>query len=195
MAERQVGKTLNDIRVDHKERYNFAIRKLQENNRTGRVLDAGCGIGYGSYMMSDYVNHIHAVELSQEAYKNYKISFQKPNILFDQNDIFKAELADQYDAVICFEFLEHIEAAAEAVKRYASVTDLLISSTPNEEVRPWAKEPINPYHVRHYTPVEYKQMLTDAGFKHIELFHQKSGSKPEILPGTNGKFMIAVSSK
>lgn len=195
MAERQTGLTLSDIRADHRERYNFAIQTLIENKRTGRVLDAGCGVGYGSYMMSDYVDHIHSIELSQDAYLDYKRSFQKPNIFYDQNDIFKAKLMDNYDAVVCFEFLEHIENAAEAVKLYASVSDMLISSTPNEEVRPWAKEPINPYHFKHYTPVEYRQMLHDAGFTDIKLFHQKSGSKPNILPGTNGKFMIAIASK
>lgn len=192
MAERQSGTLLSDIRIDHRERYNFAIQTLQNRRLTGRVLDAGCGVGYGSYMMSPYLNHIHAVELNQDAYLNYKRSFEQPNIDFEQNNIFNARLMDRYDAVVCFEFLEHIEAAQEAVKLYASVSDVLISSTPNEEVRPWSKKPINPYHVRHYTPIEYTDMLKAAGFTNIEIYHQKSGGKPDILPGPNGKFMIAV---
>lgn len=195
MAERQSGLTLNDIRADHKERYNFAIKQFLDCNLTGRVLDAGCGVGYGSYMMSEYINHIHSVELSQEAYTNYKQFFYKPNIHFTQNDIFKAQLMDRYDAVVCFEFLEHIQDAAEAIKLFAQVSNVLISSTPNEKVRPWAKEPINYYHVRHYTPEQYEQMLIDAGYTNNTFFYQKSGSQPNILPGTNGKFMIAFSMK
>ena len=39
----------NNIRADHLERYNFAVKKIKELvSKPSDILDIGCGIGYGS---------------------------------------------------------------------------------------------------------------------------------------------------
>jgi hypothetical protein len=46
-GERQVAPTLEGIRRDHVARYEWAARRLK-----GRVLDACCGIGYGTQILA-----------------------------------------------------------------------------------------------------------------------------------------------
>ncbi len=193
--ERQMETCLEDIRKDHLLRYEFAKKYLVDNNFTKNILDAGCGIGYGSHILADAVENIDSVELSEEAYESYKLYFSKPNINFMCGDIFKAAYKEKYDAIVCFEFLEHIVPAPEAVKLYSKMTNVLISSVPNEEVRPYLRPPVNEFHVRHYTPFEYEELLAEGGFKIVELWNQTSGGKPIFRKGPRGKFMISVASK
>ena len=48
--ERQVAPTLDGIRRDHVARYEWAARQLAPESV---VLDAACGVGYGSRVMAD----------------------------------------------------------------------------------------------------------------------------------------------
>lgn len=131
MAERQSGNQLSDIRADHVARYQFAKQRLIEQKELlNTLLDAGAGVGYGSYILADICKSIDAIDNSKEAKQSFYKSFHKPNINFQQCDIQDAELAPQYDAIVCFEFLEHIAFPSKLIKQFANVTDYLICSTP-----------------------------------------------------------------
>ena len=55
MAERIMDP--NNIRADHLERYNFACTKIKKLVPTPNdILDIGCGIGYGSFIMHNVLN-------------------------------------------------------------------------------------------------------------------------------------------
>lgn len=192
MAERQMASTLDDIRADHRNRYEFAIEQLRKRGRTGHVIDAGCGIGYGSAMMSEAIDSITSIEISPDAHQVYQQHWKRPNIDFNNCDLLSYECTKPVDAVVCFEFIEHVEFYEAAIEKFSQWSDLLIISTPNEEVRPHLQEPVNPYHFRHFRPQELSDVAEKFGL-HVESWHcQKNGAKPEIVDGTNGKFILAV---
>lgn len=195
MAERQMITSVDESRPDHTMRYDLANKLLVQHGLTRNVLDAGCGVGYGSYMMSEIVDEVTSVDISSDAYEYFKKHFAKPNINYLNRSLLELDRNREFDAVVCFEFIEHVTFAEEAVKLFGELSDFLIISSPNELVRPWAAPPINPYHVRHYTPAELQELLAVGGFRVQSWYSQLSGSQPEILEGNQGKFMIAVATK
>ena len=62
--ERQVATALEDIRKDHRERYAWAIARMGSPKL---VLDAGCGVGYGSNMLSEQAENVIGIDISPES--------------------------------------------------------------------------------------------------------------------------------
>ncbi len=195
MAERQMAATLDEIRPDHRARYEFAIAELQKRGRAGHVIDAGCGIGYGSALLAAVVDSVTSIEISSEAFDVYQQHWQRDNIDFHNCDLLSFQTEKPADAVVCFEFIEHVEFYEAAIKKFASWSDLLIISTPNEEVRPHLQEPVNPHHFRHFRPSELSDVLEKFGMKVQQWYCQRNGAKPDVSQGTYGKFIIAVSER
>ena len=194
----------NNIRADHLERYNFACKKLEELTEPDHVLDIGCGIGYGSVIMQNMMSSwVDCIDKSKEAHevflKSYDNKAPRVNyILQDFTKLKKGLLRDRYDAVVSFEFIEHIppDLAQSVFDLAGEKTNLFICSSPNERVRPHQLPPVNEFHYKHYTPEEFEAMGRQAGFNDVDFFCQTSGKHYEVRPGLeSGKFMIAVFSK
>lgn len=134
--ERIMATSMADIRPDHMARYTATKHWLTSNGVTGHVLDAGCGVGYGSNLMSDAIERITCVDASAEAAELHAKHFSKPNVNYINANLFEADLAGPFDAVVSFEFLEHIHEARQAVELFGTLARVLICSTPNEIVRP-----------------------------------------------------------
>lgn len=193
--ERIMAECYEDVRPDHLARYEAAKHWLVSNGKTGHVLDAGCGVGYGAALLSEVAKRVTAVDASAEAEALHKKHFSRDNVNYVCADLFEASLATSYDAIVSFEFLEHIHEAEEAVRLYGTLSRILICSTPNEIVRPHKQKPVNPHHVRHYTPNEFENLLGTGGYQVKGKFSQRSGQDPQLRPGWDGKFMIAVAVK
>ena len=193
--ERIMAKSFNDVRPDHLARYEAAKHWLKSNGVKDLVLDAGCGVGYGSAILADSIKNIVSVDASKQAAEYHHNYFSRNNIKFIQENIFNADLSQDFDAIVCYEFLEHINEAREALELFGNLSKVLICSTPNESIRPHKQEPVNPYHVRHYTPDEFEDLISVGGFKVKARFNQIGGHDPQLRPGWNGKFMIAVAVK
>lgn len=186
---------LEEVRQDHLARYEFALEHLKQDPSIRHVLDAGCGIGYGSALMAEHFEQVTSVEISEEAYAMYQAHWQRPNIDFHCMNLLEFTPPSPPDAIVCFEFIEHISFYQEVLARFAAWSPKLIISTPNEKVRPHLQEPVNPFHFRHFTPEELEAELNRVGFQ-VESWHcQLNGSKPKVLPGTEGKFIIALATR
>ena len=191
--EQQRGVTLNLIQKNHTDRYQFAKDFLKEQHLKEYILDAGCGIGYGSYIMSDYVTKIHSIDREIDAYKVYQEHYKKDNIDFQCSSIQEAKFYEKYDAIISFEFIEHISFtdAQVLVEKFSKLTKWLIISSPNEDVTPY-----NGYrfHHRHYTETQFKELLTENGFSIHKSYQQLSVKQDDkiIENQTGGKYLIMI---
>jgi len=194
----------NNIGADHLERYNFACKKLKELTTPNNILDIGCGIGYGSVIMHNVMSsQIDCLDKSKEAHNVFEESFShtKEKVNYIVEDFTKLEprlLRPAYDGVVSFEFIEHIppDLAQSVFDLAAKKSKVFIASSPNERVRPHQLPPVNEFHYKHYTPEEFKEMGTRAGFTDVDFYCQTNGAVYQVRPGLEGgKFMIGVFTK
>lgn len=160
LGERQVATDLKDIRSDHRTRYDWAAERL-----TGAVVDAGCGVGYGSWIMADAGCVVRRFDVDAESVEYAREHWAHENILETyQADASAAKFPDGgYDAVVCFEMLEHLEDPLQALRNFKRMAPRLLASVPNEAV--WPHQGRYKFHYRHYTAREFEELLNKAGYE------------------------------
>lgn len=187
-VERQVGTSLEEIRDDHKERYIWASERLTKSDD---VLDAGCGVGYGSALLAERASSVHAIDISEDAIAYANKYWTKPNILHAVQDLCFFEMANsrRYDAIVAFEVVEHlIEPRLFLMRAFDALKPggRIFVSVPNEKFIPHTVN-LNPFHLKHYTAKEIRDLLLECGFEVKEVASQNT---KEITEGESGRFMI-----
>jgi len=195
MSERQMHTSIKDIEISHKARYFFASSLIKKGDV---VLDACCGVGYGSMLMSEITNaeHINAFDISKEAIDIAKFHFHPENVDFYNDSFESIEVDKKYDLITCFEAIEHVEDPEGLVNKLCSLLKykgVLVISTPNEHRMHWTKEKF-PEHLRHFTVDQMIYILESNGIRNIIPYSQEKWS-PCIQIGDRGKFVIFVGTK
>jgi len=156
---------------DHIQRYRFAERFCVGR----RVLDAGCGIGYGSHHLAiNGARSVHALDISPEAISQASQLFVRSNLSFQQADVQEVgQFTETYDAVVNFENLEHLTDPKKFVSGTAKISKTLITSTPNGDltVLDASGNPANRFHVKEFTADELVGLLSPH-FSKIDLYGQ-----------------------
>jgi SAM-dependent methyltransferase len=156
------------LEAEHLARYRWAGALVEGK----RVLDAGCGTGYGSELLaSQGAAEVVGVDVDADAIDAASRSDSR-RATFAAADLrdLPADLGE-FDAVVCFEVLEHIGEPEVALDRLAAVLrpgGILVVSSPNRDVYP----PGNPFHEHEFTPEELGEALS-ARFAHVRLVRQQ----------------------
>src|ERR1035437_5161373 len=120
-----------DLLNEHMARYHFAVRLA----RGKRVLDAGCGAGYGSAELADVAESVFAIDIAPEAVAYARAHYAIRNLAFEQASCTELPYADgAFDLVVAFEVIEHLENwrdFLQEVRRVLAPAGQLIVSTPN----------------------------------------------------------------
>ena len=69
-----------DLLNEHMARYHFAVRLA----RGKRVLDAGCGAGYGSAELADVAESVTGIDIAAEAVEHARAHYALHNVVFEQ---------------------------------------------------------------------------------------------------------------
>ncbi len=108
--------------------------------RDKQVLDAACGLGYGSYILSAVAKQVTGIDLSEEAVKYAGEKFRLESVQFEMRNAVESGLPDaSFDVIVSIETFEHIppeygEPFLDELKRLLKNDGLLILSTPNRPV-------------------------------------------------------------
>ena len=135
------------------------------------VLDAGCGLGYGTEMIARAgASRVVGIDLAPEAIAtaSERVGAAAEFRVGDVQDPPFEKGA--FDLVVCFEVLEHLEdpePAITALKGVLREGGLLLASSPNRGVYP----PGNPHHLHEFTLEEFRDALT-ARFANVFLLRQ-----------------------
>lgn len=150
-AERFVPETMGGELIDaeHQARYRLALPHVR--GRT--VLDAGCGVGWGTQLLLEAgASRVVGLDISDDAAAAFRERL--PHTPFVLGDLAAPPFADDaFDVIVCFEALEHTAATSAALDGLARVLrpdGVLFVSSPNPAVYPAG----NPFHLHELSPAE-----------------------------------------
>jgi SAM-dependent methyltransferase len=145
-----------------------------------RVVDLACGEGYGSAVLAKRAAEVTGVDANPDAHEHARLRYTAPGLTFERGLVEEWEEGAPWDAIVFLQTIEHVTEPGALLRRFA---DLLVPggvayvSTPNRlTLAPeGADRSDNPWHVREYTPAEYRDLVAPA-FGSVELlglFHAR----------------------
>ncbi|RPI15670.1 MAG: methyltransferase domain-containing protein [Acidobacteriales bacterium] len=167
------GEVEADLWNEHFARYVFASRL----SRAKRVLDAGCGTGYGTAELARVASSVTGVDISGDAIDYARSHYQASNVRFLRASC--AALPFQsgtFDLIVTFEVIEHLrdwEGLLLEARRLLAPGGQFVVSTPNKDCYAGSRGSAgpNPYHEHEFTFDEFEQELRNV-FPHVSLFVQ-----------------------
>jgi SAM-dependent methyltransferase len=165
------GQVEIDLLNEHMARYAFAAGLA----RGKRVLDAGCGAGYGAAELAEAAAWVVGADIAPEAIDFARQNYRRRNLFFERASCAALpNRAGSFDLVVAFEVIEHLakwrELLVEA-RRVLTPGGQFVVSTPNRlyynESR--GQEGPNPFHVHEFEFREFRAEL-EAVFPQVLLY-------------------------
>jgi len=136
-------KEFDDVRPSHELRYRIASGFVESQDR---VLDAGCGEGYGSKFFND-------------CYKYVGIDINPVHCSINKFDLETDSYKENLDVFIGFEIIEHLKDVSNFVKIAKQAEKWIIVSTP---IIPTKHR--NEYHLQDFTPKQIIDLFEDENW-------------------------------
>ncbi|MFN2468600.1 MAG: class I SAM-dependent methyltransferase [Gaiellaceae bacterium] len=154
----------------HLKRYEFARRWCVD----AEVLDAACGVGYGSAHLADVARRVVGVDVSEDAVAYARAHYDRSNVEFRQADLLEPGLPEAaFDVVCSFETIEHLPDPERFLGHVAQTlrpAGVLVVSTP--QARRTTRTPENPFHHVEYARTDFEALLRGF-FDDVELYGQR----------------------
>ncbi|HYL78685.1 MAG TPA: methyltransferase domain-containing protein [Bryobacteraceae bacterium] len=167
------GQVNDDLWSEHVARYAFARRYADGL----RVLDAGCGTGYGAAELAQSAAEVVGVDVAPEAIEYAQASYPLPTVRFVMSSCTSVPFPqNSFELVVAFEVIEHLpdfRAFLNECGRVITPQGLFIVSSPNKRyyADSRAKEGPNPYHQHEFEPSEFVAELRRV-FSNVRLLLQ-----------------------
>ncbi len=152
-----------DLAYEHVHRYVLAAKVLEGL----RVLDLAAGSGYGARILERSGCQVTAIDLDRA-----RLGGLPRGLCADARQLPFRD--DCFEAVVCFEAIEHIEhpeALVEEVRRVLGGRSIFLVSTPDRAVYTDRAGHQNPYHLREMDRAEFSSLLEDS-FQHVGVIGQ-----------------------
>jgi SAM-dependent methyltransferase len=133
-----------------------------------RVADLACGEGYGSEVLAQRAAEVVAVDANPEAHEHARLRYRRPNLRFRRGLV--EEFGERCDAIVFLQTIEHVPEPERLLERFSATAPVAYLTTPNRLTLapPGARRSDNPWHLREYTPDEYR-LLLEPHFESVDL--------------------------
>jgi SAM-dependent methyltransferase len=143
------------IEAEHLARYRWAAQLAAGR----RVLDAGCGTGYGCALLAEAgAEDVVGVDIAAGVLDSVCRGMPEA-VRLDDADLGDLPYADgEFDLIVCFDVLEHLDdpgPALDQIVRVLAADGVLLASTPNRAVH----SPTSPHHRHEFLPDELAEEL------------------------------------
>jgi SAM-dependent methyltransferase len=165
--------------------YRYAVERL-EAAAARRVLDAGCGEGYGlALLAAGGAEQVIGADLDDTvvAHARRVYATEDPRIEVVTAELMSLPLPDDaVDLTVSFQVIEHlhdIPGYLRSLRRVTRPGGTVLIATPNRlTFTPGSDHPVNPFHTREFTGEELTRELTASGFEVLQLLGVQHG--PEL---------------
>jgi SAM-dependent methyltransferase len=163
------GQTDPDLMNEHRARYRFAEALVSSK----AVLDAGCGVGYGSAQLAPTAARVVGLDFAHDAVLAGRREYAHPRVHFVQGDCGRLPFPDRsFDVVVAFEVIEHLENWRDLLSeagRVLAPDGQFIVSTPNRLYYGESRAEPNPFHAHEFEYEEFVEALRQV-FPHTTIF-------------------------
>ena len=165
-----------------------AYRLTATLGRGRRVLEVGCGSGYGAYYLAHGAAQVTAVDLDAQLIRQAQQLFRRPNLEYRVMDARRLEGPDgAFDVIGTFQVIEHIPEPhlldfVKGLARLLSPDGVLVVSTMNLDHN---RKPGRPYekasfHEKEFTAGELCALLAEA-FPVVEVRGLYPGARYRLM--------------
>jgi SAM-dependent methyltransferase len=162
------GRVDADLWNEHLARYAFSDRYCHGL----RILDAGCGTGYGTHQLALNAQSVVGVDLAEDALAYAASEYARSNLRWVRSSCTNLPFsAGCFDVVVSFEVIEHLQQWADLIaeaRRVLVPEGVFIVSTPNKSfyAKARADSGPNPFHEHEFELDEFRDALTRV-FPHV----------------------------
>lgn len=164
-----------ELEIEHLERY-LSIKELV---RDKTVLDAACGEGYGSHILSQTAATVLGVDIDAETVQRAREKYGTgSNLDYKQASVTDLSVvpSGSIEMVVSYETIEHIDKQSQIkflqeIVRVLKPDGILIMSTPDKKEYSDKYQFNNPFHVKEFYAAEFIQFL-HTKFRSIKLYNQ-----------------------
>ncbi len=124
----------------------------------GNVLEVGCGIGRGLKLLTENCTHYTAIDKNEKLINQLKTQYPTHTFVAENIPPFTTLKEDNFDFVVSFQVIEHIQNDELFVKEIHKVLKKggkFLVTTPNKSLSLTR----NPWHTREYKAEELKKLL------------------------------------
>lgn len=191
-------KNLEKLEIDTKKhliRYNFANLFIKSGMN---VLDAACGSGYGSNIISKKAKSVLSLDYSWPAIKFAKENFKSKKISFMKTNIMNFKFNRKFDAIISVETLEHLNKEdglkwLQNCYKNLNKNGIFICSSPLLRIR--NKKPFitNPHHLHELKKTElFLHLKRIFKTKNVNAFIQETDNLKPLTTETEGLCIFVI---